>query len=119
MTSRLATGAKLPFRGRKILDDFGEKKRASRLTARGVPEPKIRMASDHQATVEREVLEIQRDIKRIGQVGEDGKHSVKFGVLIEDEKVEQYYEAIVGTLKAAKKRLYRLQGTDAAQGCSR
>ena len=65
------------------------------------------MASDHQATVEREVLEIQRDIKRIGQVNADtGKHSVKFGVLFEDEKVEQYYEAIVGTLKAAKKRGY-------------
>ena len=71
-----------------------------------MPESKIKMASDHQATVEREVLEIQRDIKRIGQVGEDGKHSVKFGVLFEDEKVEQYYEAIVGTLKAAKKRGY-------------
>ena len=101
--------AKLPFRGRKILDDFGEKKKKGRADSQltvGVPEPKIKMASDHQATVEREVLEIQRDIKRIGQVGEDGKHSVKFGVLFEDEKVEQYYEAIVGTLKAAKKRGY-------------
>ena len=55
--------------------------------------------ADHQATVEREVLEIQRDIKRIGAENADGKYSVKFGVLFEDEKVEQYYEAIVGTLK--------------------
>ena len=61
--------------------------------------------SDHQETVDREVLEIQRDIKRIGQKV-DGLYSVKFGALFDDEKVEQYYEAIVGTLKAAKKRGY-------------
>ncbi|QDZ24649.1 protein costars [Chloropicon primus] len=60
--------------------------------------------ADHQATVDREVLEIQRDIKRIGTQNDDGNFTVKFGVLFEDEKVEQYYEAIVGTLKAAKKR---------------
>lgn len=62
--------------------------------------------SDHQATVDREVLEIQRDIKRVGATNADGLYSVKFGVLFDDEKVEQYYEAIVGTLKAAKKRGY-------------
>ena len=83
-----------------------KKGRADSQPEGGVPEPKIKMASDHQATVEREVLEIQRDIKRIGSPNADGKHSVKFGVLFEDEKVEQYYEAIVGTLKAAKKRGY-------------
>jgi hypothetical protein len=34
----------------------------------------------------------------------DGNWSVKFGVLFDDEAGQQYYEALVGTLKAAKKR---------------
>ena len=54
-------------------------------------------------TVERECVEIQQDIKRLGEV-KDGKYTVKFGVLYDDDKVQQYYEALVGTLKAAKKR---------------
>jgi len=54
-------------------------------------------------TVERECIEIQQDIKRLGEV-KDGKHTVKFGILYDDDKVQQYYEALVGTLKAAKKR---------------
>ena len=54
-------------------------------------------------TVERECVEIQQDIKRLGGV-KDGKYTVKFGVLYDDDKVQQYYEALVGTLKAAKKR---------------
>lgn len=39
------------------------------------------------------------DIRRIG-----GDDSVKFGQLFDDEDVQQYYEALVGTLKSAKKR---------------
>ena len=31
---------------------------------------------------------------------------MKFGELFDDEEVEQYYEALVGTLKCAKKRGY-------------
>ena len=41
------------------------------------------------------------DIKRIG---EKGKKSVKFGELFDDDDVANYYEALVGTLKAAKKK---------------
>ena len=37
-------------------------------------------------TVERECIEIQQDIKRLGEV-KDGKHTVKFGVLYDDDKV--------------------------------
>lgn len=33
-----------------------------------------------------------------------GKDSIRFGDLIEDEKVEQTFEAVMGTLKAARKR---------------
>ena len=60
----------------------------------------------HQARVDEEIQELRRDITRIGEKGDDGVWSVKFGKLFDDEKVEQYYEAIVGTLKAAKKRGY-------------
>jgi Costars len=41
------------------------------------------------------------DIKRIGI---DGVPSVTFGELFDDDDVQQYYEALVGTLKCAKKR---------------
>lgn len=41
------------------------------------------------------------DIKRLG---EDGAPNVKFGELFDDDDVQQYYEALVGTLKSAKKR---------------
>lgn len=36
--------------------------------------------------------------------GADGKISVTFGVLFDDEEAANTFEAIVGTLKAAKKR---------------
>jgi hypothetical protein len=42
-----------------------------------------------------------KDIKRCGEKGEP---TVKFGELFDDPEVEQYYEALVGTLKNAKKR---------------
>lgn len=41
------------------------------------------------------------DIRRIGQ---DGEPSVSFGDLFDDDTVQNYYEALVGTLKSAKKR---------------
>ena len=41
------------------------------------------------------------DIRRIGEVG---KPEVLFGELFDDDQVSNYYEALVGTLKAAKKR---------------
>ena len=41
------------------------------------------------------------DIKRIGESGEP---YVEFGDLFDDEEVADYYEALVGTLKAAKKK---------------
>jgi len=42
------------------------------------------------------------DIRRIGE--EPGSPNVKFGELFDDEETQNYYEALVGTLKAAKKR---------------
>ena len=59
--------------------------------------------SNHMETVDRECLEIQKDIQRLGEK-KNGSYSVEFGILFDDDKVQQYYEALVGTLKAAKKR---------------
>jgi hypothetical protein len=42
------------------------------------------------------------DIRRIGD--EPGLPHVKFGELFDDDEVQNYYEALVGTLKSAKKR---------------
>jgi len=41
------------------------------------------------------------DIQRLG---EPGSPNVKFGELFDDDQVANYYEALVGTLKSAKKR---------------
>lgn len=51
-----------------------------------------------------EVDQIQKDIVRLGAKNADGKYSVKFGVLFDDEFGQQFYEALMGTLKAAKKK---------------
>jgi len=48
--------------------------------------------------------EIQQLLKDIKQVGETGEPFVEFGDLFDDEEVANYYEALVGTLKAAKKK---------------
>ena len=48
--------------------------------------------------------EIQQLLKDIRRVGEHGKPYVNFGELFDDEEVVNYYEALVGTLKAAKKK---------------
>ncbi len=45
--------------------------------------------------------QLLKDIRRIGEVG---KPRVTFGELFDDEQVANYYEALVGTLKSAKKR---------------
>ena len=49
--------------------------------------------------MDEEVLQLIADIQRIG-----GSPEVKFGALFDDDEVQQYYEALVGTLKSAKKR---------------
>ena len=48
-----------------------------------------------------EMQQLLTDIKRIGESGEP---YVEFGDLFDDEEVANYYEALVGTLKAAKKK---------------
>lgn len=63
-----------------------------------------------------EIKQLLVDIKRIG---EEGEPTVKFGELFDDEKVANYYEALVGTLKAAKrKKLIQYEGQVLFKGMS-
>jgi len=69
-----------------------------------VPEttpPTTTTQTEHQARVERELQQLVHDIGRIGNPQESW---CTFGDLFDDETVANYYEALVGTLKAAKKR---------------
>mmetsp|Transcript_9308 Transcript_9308/g.15470 ORF Transcript_9308/g.15470 Transcript_9308/m.15470 type:complete len:374 (+) Transcript_9308:149-1270(+) len=51
-----------------------------------------------------EVDQLLLDIRRIGPTYPPPSPKCLFGELFDDEGVEQYYEALVGTLKCAKKR---------------
>ncbi len=54
-----------------------------------------------QVRMDEEIQQLLKDIQRIGDPEEP---SVTFGVLFDDDGVANYYEALVGTLKAAKKK---------------
>ena len=57
--------------------------------------------SEYANRLDEEVAQLLIDIRRIGI---DGEPNVLFGDLFDDDIVSNYYEALVGTLKAAKKR---------------
>ncbi|KAG5183245.1 costars domain-containing protein, partial [Tribonema minus] len=54
--------------------------------------------------IEREVEHLRKVITRLGTPQADGKIGVTYGVLFDDEEGQDYFEALMGTLKAAKKR---------------
>ncbi|XP_037056248.1 costars family protein ABRACL isoform X2 [Peromyscus leucopus] len=54
--------------------------------------------------VDHEVNLLVEEIQRLGSKNADGKLSVKFGVLFRDDRCANLFEALVGTLKAAKRR---------------
>lgn len=54
--------------------------------------------------VEHEVKLLVDEIKRLGSTNADGQVSVKFGVLFNDDRCANIFEALVGTLKAAKRK---------------
>jgi hypothetical protein len=67
--------------------------------------------------VEAEVKQLVEEIKRLGGKGPDGKTSVKFGVLFADDRCQNIFEALVGTLRAGKKRkLIHFDGEMLLQG---
>ena len=54
--------------------------------------------------MDEEVEQLKKDLVRLGRGNANGQYVVLFGTLFDDPKVEQFYEALLGTLKAAKKR---------------
>lgn len=56
----------------------------------------------NEETVAHEVKLLQEKVKELGSPNADGKWSVPFGVLY--DATDQIFEALAGTLKAAKKR---------------
>ncbi|KAG7977399.1 hypothetical protein I3843_05G029500 [Carya illinoinensis] len=54
--------------------------------------------------VEEEVERLKEEIKRLGKVQDDGSYKVTFGILFNDDRCANIFEALVGTLRAAKKR---------------
>jgi hypothetical protein len=56
-------------------------------------------------SVDEEIDMLKSEIKRLS-TGENakGQVTVPYGVLFKDDQCQQYFEAILGTLKAAKKR---------------
>eukprot|EP00127_Corallochytrium_limacisporum_P003912 Clim_evm22s154 gene=Clim_evmTU22s154 len=54
--------------------------------------------------VDEEVELLKREMKRLGEKNAEGQYVVPFGVLFADDKCANIFEAIVGTLRAAKKR---------------
>lgn len=67
--------------------------------------------------MEHEVKLLIEEIKRLGSPNEEGKISVRFGVLFSDEKCANLFEALVGTLRAAKrKKIIQYEGEMLLQG---
>ncbi|KAK7092933.1 costars family protein ABRACL-like [Littorina saxatilis] len=67
--------------------------------------------------VEHEVQLLKEEIKRLGTQAEDGHPEVTFGVLFNDEKCANLFEALVGTLRAAKrKKIVTYEGELLLQG---
>ncbi|GAU30537.1 hypothetical protein TSUD_65470 [Trifolium subterraneum] len=54
--------------------------------------------------VEEEVEKLREEIQRLGKVQPDGSYKVTFGTIFHDDRCANIFEALVGTLRAAKKR---------------
>jgi len=54
--------------------------------------------------VDHEITMLKEEIRRLGTPNAEGKYVVTFGVLFSDDRCANIFEALVGTLKAAKKR---------------
>nr|XP_002131888.1 costars family protein ABRACL-like [Ciona intestinalis] len=54
--------------------------------------------------VDHEVKLLVEEIKRLGKQNADGQFVVTFGVLFSDDRCANIFEALVGTLRAAKRK---------------
>jgi len=72
----------------------------------------------NSSTVDTEIGHLLHEIKeRLGARQPDGSYTVTFGVLFKDDKLANILEALVGTLRAAKKKkLIKYDGELLLQG---
>ncbi|XP_058469095.1 costars family protein ABRACL [Solea solea] len=54
--------------------------------------------------VDHEVKLLVEEIRRLGTKNADGQTSVTFGMLFHDDRCANIFEALVGTLRAAKRK---------------
>lgn len=67
--------------------------------------------------IEHEIKLLIEEIKRLGKPNEKGQPVVKFGVIVKDEKCGDIFEALNGTLRAAKrKKVIHFDGEMLLQG---
>jgi len=67
--------------------------------------------------VNEEIEKLKDFIKRLGKEGPGGSYEVTFGVLFADDDAANTFEAIVGTLRAAKrKKIIKYDGELLLQG---
>ncbi len=67
--------------------------------------------------VEHEVELLIVEIKRLGSPNSEGQTVVKFGTLFQDDRCANLFEALVGTLRAAKrKKIIKYDGQLLLQG---
>ncbi|KAG7545203.1 Costars domain [Arabidopsis suecica] len=59
---------------------------------------------EERMNVEEEIQKLEEEIHRLGSLQTDGSYKVTFGVLFNDDRCANIFEALVGTLRAAKKR---------------
>ncbi|XP_076613220.1 costars family protein ABRACL [Chaetodon auriga] len=67
--------------------------------------------------VDHEISLLVEEIQRLGSKNADGQTCVTFGVLFNDDRCANIFEAMVGTLRAAKrKKVVTFQGELLLQG---
>lgn len=69
-----------------------------------VKQKSLRLSREASMRVDTEVHQLVNDIRRVGS--NPGEPSVTFGELFDDETVQDTYEALVGTLRSAKRQGY-------------
>ena len=82
---------------------FGTRRRLLvRLSNRSVPSTVSLVGP--AMNVEHEVELLVQEIRRLGSPNAEGKTAVTFGVLFRDDRCANLFEALVGTLRAAKRK---------------
>jgi hypothetical protein len=67
--------------------------------------------------IAKEIELLKVEIKRLGTKNDKGQYSVKFGILVRDDECANIFEALVGTLRAAKKqKIIHFEGEMLLQG---